>query len=250
LAGQRITIALHPLCPSSHKLVLDLDKMNILDKVEIVILDKPRPLGKAFPWSVPLVISPEGEPLAMDPIEAEEIKTIIENGSLKLGDERKMFSSSILYSAYASSIALAHRSLEPLLGDSFLRPALRLDLRNRSPQEARQQLQSVINDIYMGERERIARSLSVSIVRYLWYNGATLEDLKSVDTHTVGAVILGMASIGRSFLPVVPKRPDMAEFIAGFIKRRARGLLAKIEREYHEILGDNRYQELLGRKLH
>ena len=41
----------------------------------------------------------------------------------------------------------------------------------------------------------------------------------------------------------------MVGFMAGFIRRRARGLLAKVEREHREIAGDRRYWEVLGVRL-
>ncbi len=243
----RHTLAIHPLCPTSRSLVKGLAREGLLDKLDLVVLDRPRPLGEAYPWSVPILLSPEGEPLAIDPLGPGEAAAIITGRPAGPGrSDEEQFAMSVLYSAYASSIALSHRSLEPLLDPSFLSPALRLPLRGEDPDSAARRLGPRLPALYEREKERIARALSVAITRLLWYAGASEESLQRLSEDRAGAIVIAMASVGRAFLPVVPGKPDMAGFIASFISRRARGLLAKVRREHENILGDTEYWGLLG----
>ena len=243
----RFRLAIHPLCPTSRSLVKGLASEGLLDRLDLEVLDRPRPLGEAYPWSVPLLLSPDGEPLAMDPLDPGEAAGIITGRPAGPGrsDEEQLVMS-VLYSAYASSVVLAHGGLDPVLDPSFLSPALRLPLRGEAPGSAAGRLAPVLPGLYEREQERIARALSIAIVRLLWYSGAGEEDLKRLSAEQAGAIVLGMASVGRAFLPSVPGRPDMAGFIASFIGRRARGLLAKVRREHEDILGDSEYWRLLG----
>ncbi|NOZ31151.1 MAG: hypothetical protein GXO68_04295, partial [Crenarchaeota archaeon] len=89
--------------------------------------------------------------------------------------------------------------------------------------------------------------LSLAIVRFYYYSGVKQwERIAEIDAEDVSSIILAMASIGRSHLPIKPMKPDMADYIAGFISRGARGLLRKIEREYRETIEDEEYHSLLS----
>ncbi|MEB3789723.1 MAG: hypothetical protein GSR72_07535 [Desulfurococcales archaeon] len=60
--------------------MLDLYSNNYLDRVDYVFLDDPRYLDKvkAFPWAVPMLIIDDNGPVAMDPLDYDELYAIIE----------------------------------------------------------------------------------------------------------------------------------------------------------------------------
>ncbi len=248
MAG-RYRIILHPSCPSSREVVLGLAERGLLDKVDLVVLDRPMPVGGVFPWSVPLIVDPSGEPLAMDPVDAVESAEILEGRWDRSVDDFEAFYWSIVYSAYASATLLVHGSPEPLLEESFLKPALRLPLRGLSVEEARERLRPRLGEILEGKkRDVIVRALAVAVARYYyWAGGRDPERLAGLGPEGVGAVLLAMASIGRSNLPWKPKPPEAAGELADFLARGARGLLRKIEREQEQVLGYEEYQEILSK---
>ncbi len=243
-------LVIHPSCPSSKSVVLYLVDKGIIGELEVKVVEWPVPLGgKAFLWSVPLLIDPNGSPLAMDPISGEEVESII-TGKWKPPSRsvEEQFIKSVLYSTYGSALALTHRSLRPLLDESFLTPALRIPLTGRDLGEVRQMLEEKIDKLYEENREVIGRAMSIAVVRSLYLSGLRSEDaLSELTPEIVGSIILSMALIGRVGIPLKPYQPDMAQFIAEFIRRRARGLIRKIEREYEETFGDEEYHKLVER---
>jgi len=240
---------IHPTCPTSKSIILSLKEKGIIEKINIIVLDKPTPLpNNVFPWAVPMLIDKEGSPIAMDPINAEEVEAYLNGEDYDIGDEIAFFKKSILYSAYASSIVLAHHSVKPLIQESFLYPALRVKQRNRNMSEWKRLLEERHDEIYEDVKETVARALSLAIVRFYYYSGVReWERIAEIDAEDVSSVILAMASIGRSHLPIKPLKPDMADYIAGFISKSARGLLKKIEKEYHETVEDKEYVEMISK---
>jgi len=248
VVAPRVEVLLHPTCPSSRSLVRGLADRGLLDSVELVVLERPAPLGGGvFPWSVPLVVV-DGEPVAMDPVDAGEVEAIVEGGEVSVGDEVEAFYWATVYSAYASATILAHGGPEPLLAEpSFLKPALRLPARGVGVDEARARLEGAVGGLFEGRRlETLARALAIALARYYyWAGGRDPRVLEGLGEGGVGAWILAMASVGRAFLPWEPRAPLMAGYIAGFLARGARGLLRKVEREQAEVMGDEEYLSLI-----
>lgn len=220
----------------------------MIDKLGYIILDRPMPLEEGvFPWAVPMLIDEDETPIAMDPLNVGEIEAYLGGYDYDIGDEIEFFKKSILYSAYAGAVILSHHSIKPLLQESFLYPALRVKPRGRNYKELRDMLEGEAESIYDGVRETVARALSLAIIRYYYYSGVReWERIAEIDEQDVSAIILAMASIGRSNLPVKPVKPDMTGYIAGFISRSARGLIRKIEREYRETVLDEEYTRILA----
>lgn len=248
MAGEeRFRLILHPTCPTSKSLVTFLREEGLLDEFDFIVLDKPTPLPEGvFPWAVPMVLDAAGDPVAMDPLTPGELASLLKGEPVEIGDEVEFFKKSILYSAYASALMLAHHSIEPLLQESFLYPALRLKPRRRRYEEVVEVLSSRAEEIYESVKEVAARALSLAVVRFYYYSGVRgWEKIAGLSEEDVSSIILAMASVGRSHLPVKPVKPDMAGYIASFISRGARGLLRKIEREYRETLLDEDYQSLI-----
>jgi len=246
-----VKVILHPTCPSSRELVRGLAARGLLERVELLVLDRPAPLGEGvFPWSVPLVVA-GGEPVAMDPVDAGEVEAIVEGGDVSVGDEAEAFYWATVYSAYASATLLAHGGPGPLLAEpSFLKPALRLPARGAGVEEARSRLEASTVGLFEGRRlETLARALAIALARYYyWAGGRDPRVLEGLGEEGVGAWILAMASVGRAHIPWEPRRPLMAGYIAGFLSRGARGLLRKVEREHLEVMGDEEYLSILRRE--
>ena len=243
------TLLVHPLCKSSYSLLRGLDEKGLLGEFKVVVLDRPLTSTiRGFPWSVPMILDSKGTPLAMDPLGVEEAESILA-GDAVVEDDVEQFTRSILYSAYASATVLSHRSLEPLLDHSFLAPALRLPLRRVDYRAALDKLRRGLERLYEENKEVIAKALSLSIVRFLYYSGVRDPDRLStaVNGDSVSAMIHSMASIGRVNTPLDPGRADMSDYIASFIARRAKGLLRKIAGEHEEITGDEDYWRLIER---
>ncbi len=243
---------IHPTCPASKELVLSLKGRKLLDRIHVLLLDTPIPVNsRVFPWSVPLLVDREGYPVAMDPISIEEVEAYLNGESYEAGGDLELLEKSILHSAYASALTLTHRSIRPLIQESFLYPALRLKIRGIRFEEAKTIIENTAEEFYKRVKEKIARALSIAVVRYYYYSGIrSWERIAAVERGDVAAAVLAMASIGRVGFPVTPVEPDMVGFMAGFIRRGAKGLLRKIEREYRETLMDDEYigliKEIIG----
>ncbi len=244
-------LIIHPLCPTSKSLLLDLYSNNYLDRVDYVFLDDPRYLDKvkAFPWAVPMLIIDDNGPVAMDPLDYDELYAIIEESYDREINDEDQFKISILYSSYASSISLLYGSVEPLISKSFLYPALRIKIRDVDYDETVRNLKSKATSIYNSFKEKIARALAITIVRHFYYSGITDPDEleKYSKTSVVNSIIFSLSSVGRVNLPTPLYKPDMAEYISEFISRNPKGLLRKIEREHYSIIEDKDYMRLVER---
>jgi len=242
-------LVVHSTCASSRTLLYGLRDRGLLDRLVLARADAPAYRGVPL-WSVPLLVSPRGEPLAMDPLGPEEVEAILE-GSYRPGKglEESLYEA-VLYSSYATVLSLVHESLEPVVReDSFLVPGLRLWARDTSIEEARRRLLSQAPRLYGEWREVLARAASIAYARsLLWVVGPERleEELASSTRERVGAWLLAAASVGRAGLPVRPGLVWAAEYIAGFASRRARGLARKVVREQEEVLGDPWFVGIVG----
>lgn len=250
MAG-RYRLVVHPTCASSRSLLHGLRERGLLDRVELVVAYTPGAAGGLVVWSVPLLVSPSGEPLAMDPLGVEEAEVLLSGGVPgPRGGLEDEFLEAVLYSSYASALALVHGSLEPLARDpTFLAPALRAIPRRLDLEDASRRLASAAGRLYSENWETIARAATLSYARTLyWVHGrdALEERLSKSTPDDVAEWLLASASMGRTGLPPRPGRPRAAEYIAGFARRRARGLARKIIREQEELARDPLFRELLG----
>ncbi|MCE4624990.1 MAG: hypothetical protein F7C35_03905 [Desulfurococcales archaeon] len=243
-------LIVHPSCPSSKSILERLVVSSLFEKVEVIIIDTPSKIPTGiFPWAIPFLLSPEGTPLAMDPLDWRELESIVEsNWEWDGRSDEEQFVTSVLYSAYASATALVHGGFDPLLTSySFIAPALRTSLRGIEVSEISDKLRRDSTRLYLAARDKIARALSIALVRFLFYGGLREpEKLKAIDVEQVSALVLAMASIGRGMLPLKPRRPDMVEQMVAFIRRGAVGLLRRVEMEHKRVYTPE-YVELIER---
>ena len=249
--GGKYTLVVHPTCASSRSLLHGLRERGLLDKVDIVVAYTPGAAGGVVVWSVPLLVSPQGDPIAMDPLGIDEFETLLAGGSPgPRGSLEDEFLEAVLYSSYASALALVHGSLLPLARDpTFLAPALRAIPRRLDLARVSRQLEQAAPRLYEDRWETIARAAALSYTRTLyWVHGpeALEEKLSNTTPDMVAEWLLASASMGRAGLPPSPTRPSAAGYIAEFARRRARGLARKIVREQEELRRDTLMQQLLG----
>lgn len=244
-------LLVHPSCPSSRAVLLGLYEHGLLDRVKVASTLKPAVYTGLFPWSVPLLAGPDGA-LAMDPLDPIEVVSIVE-GSWSQGyhDPVDQFLRSVLYSAYGSAIALVHGSFQPLMDESFLGPALRLPLLDpAAASRFAEVVKSSAGKLYSESWEAVARALAIAVVRMIYWasrGNVSAEDLQELREDIVSAIILSMASVGRSHLPPKPSKVRASGFVASFIRRGARGLLRKVRQEQELLWEDKDYVRLLGR---
>jgi len=246
----RYVLAVHSTCASSRSLLHALRERGLLDRLVIARADAPA-LGGVPLWSVPLLISPRGEPLAMDPLGPEEVEAILSRSYRREGDPVEDLYNAVLYSSYATVLALVQGGLEPLIReDSFLVPGLRLWAREEGIGEVRRLLLERAGELYRDWWEVLARAASIAYARtLLWVVGPErLEgELAASTRERVASWMLAAASVGRAGLPARPGVPEAAEYIAGFASRRARGLARKVVREQEEVLGDEWFMSVVSR---
>ncbi len=238
-------LVVHPTCASSYSLVKGLKKLGILDRVELVVADKPLP---RLVWSVPW-IEVEGEPVATDPVTLEEVLEILENKWRRRIEPLQAFTEALLHSSYASSLAALWSTLDPVLDKSFIAAAVRAKLSHINVELVVSKLRGQRLSKELGEK--IGRALAVSFVRDLWWatGGAlTPKELSEiVSRESVATWIIARASLGRIGLPSQPS-PDkqVVNTIITFVRKAGKGLLSKIEREQKMIIDDREYWDILG----
>ncbi len=223
---------------------------GLLDKIDLAAAYTPGAAGGVVVWSVPLLVSPEGEPLAMDPLSVGEVVSIIEGRAPEpRGSLEDEFLEAVLYSSYASSLALVHGSLQPLARDpTFLAPALRAFPRKLDLASIADRLAQAAHRLYQEYWETIARAVTLAYARTLyWVHGpeALAERLTNATADDVAEWLLASASMGRVGLPSRPARPRAAEYIADFARRRAKGLARKIVKEQEELQNDALLSKIL-----
>ena len=242
--NRRYKLIVHSTCMSSRELLHGLRRKGFLGAVDIVPASTSL---SVFPWSVPMLVSPRGRPVAMDPLSVEEAVAILKGASPPpRGNIEEEFMEAVLYSSYASAIMLVHGDLRPLITPSFLNPALRIPLGRRGLNEASSLLEAEASELYEEYWERVARALAKSIVRVLYWSGRLSEGgLKNMGEGEAASLIISLAGIGRANLPLRPSKPKAAGFITSFLRRAGTALARMVMKEQEILLGDKWFIGLL-----
>ncbi len=242
----------HPSCATSRQVIVGLKRAGLLERVELIPLTDGLHAIKFGVWSVPWIIV-DGRPAITDPTDAEEVVSTLMGSRPGVGDEVEAFMNAVLHSSFATTVSLAHGSIDPVLDPDFISAAVRSPLTGADYMGIASSLAGEGIRLFVEWRDKLRRAAAVSFVRELYWasNGSiTPEEVASTATPmSVGAWMLAKASVGRAALPVRPHgaaRED-AEWIASFVSRAAKGLLEKVRAEQEEIYGDVHYLKTLSR---
>jgi len=240
-----IVIIIHPTCATSYKIIKYLKAKGILDKVEVLNSDSPATTFKYNVWSVPWILL-DGEPVATDPIEPEELYSIINAIKINMNwNPTDKFMETILHSAYASSITLLHDSIKPVMDEDLIKAALRTRITRLTREEIK-----VTRELYISWKDKLARALAISFIRELWWatQGNPPETLTKRELDTLIPIwLISKASIGRAGLPNNPaKTLHTTKPIIDFIQKTYKNLLKKIQREQETIYTDKEYWKTLN----
>ena len=175
----------------------------------------------------------------------EEVEELVREGRIPLPrDPVEAFMNTVLHSAYASSVALLHKSIDPVLDRDLIMAALRTPLGGPKPEEL-----EIGEGVYSMWEDKLARALAISLAREIWwsYNG---KPPGQVDQDTMLLVastwLIAKASIGRAGIPDNPKGAvERAKPVADFLARTYKSLIRRVEREQTTILGDSEYWRIL-----
>ncbi len=240
----KVQIIIHPTCATSYKLVKHLHTAGLLDRVEITGSSRPGDAMRHIAWSVPWIIV-DGQPAATDPVSPEEVEELVKEGRIPLPrDPVEAFMNTVLHSAYASSVALLHKSIEPVLDRDLIMAALRTPLGGPKPEEL-----EVGDNVYSRWEDKLARALAISLAREIWwsYSGQPPEQIDHDTMLLVASTwLIAKASIGRAGIPDNPQGAvERGKPVADFLARTYKSLIRRVEREQTTILGDSEYWRIL-----
>lgn len=217
---------IHPLCYSSYKLVKNAEK-DIREKgVRLVSIHNPVESGalSGMVVSVPY-LTREGKPLAVDPLDAGELRQILESGEGFVYEPWKMLARSILASGYLTSLALVHdpRELPRLLPSDFVEASLRSNAGGPRPS-------NVAGDPGFWERvwtrfwEKASLVVAYNMARHTYWSlrllgktpsAAELQAvLEGASAEDVARWIIAMSSLGRAGNPRSITGSSEGEWIA------------------------------------
>lgn len=247
-------LVVHPTCPSSRRVVMELYREGLLNLVDLIVAEDPwGAMGSSggLVWSVPWFIGDKGEPLAADPIGEGESTRILRGEPVELGkDPLEAFLDAVLHSGYATVVALVHGSLSPLADPGFISAATRAPLTGVDVGELRRRILEGGEKLYSSIEDKLVRAAAVGFARDLYWALGRRLDAEELKAHAspgaIAAWLLAKASIGRIGLPRTPSKPEPADAIAGFIARTAAGLARRVSREQEEIASDKVFNELLA----
>lgn len=247
-SGMRIYY--HPTCASSYRVLGELSRRSLLDRVELVRVSHVAPtraLAEEI-WSVPW-LTDDGGPLATDPIEPEEAASIVELGRARLPEEPvRAFMSAVLASLYASALTYVHGSLRAVASRRFAEAALRSRL---GGPDAGELIGTILREdpaLVEDYRGKLMRTLSYGVVRTLWWAGGGVRPEEPPSEREVGLWLLSSASLGRVGLPDAPhtvasRARELAEAVRSDFERLAR----KVDEEQSAIMHDSEYWALVRR---
>lgn len=244
-------LIIHPTCSSSYKLILELHSSGLLAKLKVFIASEPVYAEKYFAWSVPWLVVRD-TPAAADPIILEEVKAAIRGEALDPRNPVEAVKEALLHSGYALSVVATWGDLSPVVTPGFVSAATRAPLTGVSVADAVHVIKEKSSEILRELGGSIYRALAVIFTRDAWWASSgelTEDELRAVATPLfIKAWLLARASIGRVGLPGDPRRVsrEVAEFIANFVSRNAKGLLSKVRSEQEKILGDKEYWRILS----
>ncbi len=249
-----IIMYIHPTCATSYSIIKYLYEKNLIDRIKIINTSMVHRLPGFKIWSVPWVVR-NNKPVATDPVDGKELEALIEGNEIIIKDLVNAFMSSVLHSVLASAIAALHSSIRPVIDVDLLNAATRGMLEDSEAVNVINELSSKSEILYEEWRERIARALSISFVRDVWWShGGQLEhsDVEAIATPGyIGAWLIAKAGIGRIALPDKPlllhTNTKTLNAMSRFIRSNVKGLVRKIEKEQKTIIDDGEYWNIINR---
>ena len=248
-----VELVVHPTCFSSYRLLKTLGEKGFLNRLRILVANKPSIGFEKKAWSVPWLLV-NSEPAAADPLEAWEVEAALEGRGLRPpADPAESFMTSVMHSSYASSLVVLWGSLEPVLDKGFAKAAYRAPLTGVDVDKALEEVRGRMRELYDEWVDKLRRTLAVAFARELYWSSnrrLTTDDLVSASRpEVIGAWLLAKASIGRVGLPPNPLGAGMAnaEEISSFISKTGKGILNKVENEANTLFNDKEYWEIVNR---
>ena len=247
-----VELVVHPTCFSSYRLLKTLRERGLLNRLRILVADKPGVGLEKKAWSVPWLLV-NGEPAAADPLEPWEVEAVLEGRSLQPpSDPAESFMTSVMHSSYASSLVVLWGSLEPVLDKGFAKAVYRAPLTRVDVDKALGEVRERAGGLYGEWVDRLRRTLAVAFARELyWFSNRKLTVdglLQASRPEVIGAWLLAKASIGRVGLPPNPLGAGVvnAEEISSFISKGAKGILNKVENEANTLFNDEEYWSIIS----
>ncbi|QOR94678.1 hypothetical protein IMZ38_01710 [Thermosphaera chiliense] len=248
-----VELVVHPTCFSSYRLLKTLSEKGLLNRLRILVADKPGVGFEKKAWSVPWLLV-NGEPAAADPLEPWEVEAVLEGRGLQPpGDLAESFMTSVMHSSYASSLVVLWGSLEPVLDKGFAKAVYRAPLTHVDVDKALEKVREKAGELYDEWVDKLRRTLAVAFTRELyWFSNRKLTADSLVQAsrpEVIGAWLLAKASIGRVGLPPNPLGAGAvnAGEISSFISKGAKGILNKVENEAEALFNDKEYWLMISR---
>lgn len=246
----RLIILFHPLQEESYILVKELIARGYTRKVDLLPAYMVPPNIRGIPWSTPALYTLDGDPIAISPLSAEEAINIME-GRWAPGDMRDddLLISSVVKSPYASAIALVWESLLPLIRNcGFLKPALRLPLRNLACERVSRELEAYADELYNSAWRGMIINLASSLTfDYLTASGFNVspDELEKMSYKIIALWLLSKASIGWVGAPLTKLAKKIIDNVSDYIATRSYQLLDSVYSKIQKIMSDKEYMELV-----
>ncbi|MEM4656624.1 MAG: hypothetical protein QXD80_06745 [Acidilobaceae archaeon] len=246
-----VRVYIHTSCYSSYSVVKYLNSKGLLGKVRLVNVVNPLVAIYDNVISVPWV-TVDGEPVATDPVSGGEIEGIIRGDyRASIGDPVKAFLDAVLSSSYASSIALLHGSLRPLILGFFVKAAIRYPYSGLDVGSVLDSLREEASSLYESLEFSLAKVVSVAYIRELYWaskRSIAVDSIKSrIDEVSLTLWLLAKASIGRAGIPVDPVagiNRDGVALTVSILEASWEKILDRVKREQEAIYSDREYIDI------
>ncbi|MGC9209936.1 MAG: hypothetical protein ACP5FT_01520 [Acidilobus sp.] len=246
----KVEIYFHPSCATSHEVIVGLRRAGLLSSVRLISLERGADAISLGVWSVPWIVI-DGRPSITDPTTSDEVISVLRGGRPSVDDPVEAFMTAVLHSSFATAVTILHASVSGVADVNFASAAVRAPLTGLDPYQVVNLVSGQGKRLFAEWRDRLRRAAAVSFVRELYWasNGEiTPEEVAgAASPAAVGAWLIAKGSVGRVALPASPKgsAKEDAEWISGFVRKAARGLLEKVKEEQEGVYGDQYYLEAL-----
>lgn len=216
-----LKIYYHPTCITSYKLLRRLYDEGFLDEVDLI--DTSLEVGDALSkeiFSVPWIEDMSGNILLAGPVNIDIIVNWIDKGAITfIGDATKEilfrnFINGLVDSQAASTLAVVHWSLRPLMTTKFLEATTwaniyrgGIELLEKLRMDILEREENILRELF---KNKLRATLSIGFMRELYwaYGGILPERLENISPPHIALWMLSKASIGRVGLPFPTIRED------------------------------------------